>query len=109
MELTSIGAKVAGRQYTRAFYRNVYGGGSKVRIRSSRNLQEGHPTYHGKRRYRPFSHAISHGRFPVELLGTEADELEDEIARRLERRAHIRFRELLAHEIDYALNHERTQ
>nr|VFJ67584.1 MAG: hypothetical protein BECKFW1821B_GA0114236_11327 [Candidatus Kentron sp. FW] len=104
----SAGATVAGRQYAGAFYRNVYGGGPKVWIRSNRNLQEGHPTYHGKRRYRPFSHALSHGRFPVELLGTEMDELEDEIARRLERRAKIRFREILEQELNYALNHERA-
>ncbi|VFM96467.1 MAG: hypothetical protein BECKG1743D_GA0114223_102032 [Candidatus Kentron sp. G] len=105
---SSIGATVAGRQYAGAFYRNVHGGGPKVWIRSSRNLREGHPTYHGKRRHRSFSHAVSHDRFPVEILGTEMNELEDEIARRLERRAHTRFRELLEQELNYVLNHERA-
>nr|VFK50896.1 MAG: hypothetical protein BECKTC1821D_GA0114238_11233 [Candidatus Kentron sp. TC] len=104
----SAGATVAGCQYAGAFYRNVYGGERKVWIRSSRNLREGHPTYHGKRRHRSFSHTVSHGRFPVELLGTEMNELEDEIARRLERRVKIRFREILEQELNYALNHERA-
>nr|VFK12779.1 MAG: hypothetical protein BECKLFY1418C_GA0070996_100183 [Candidatus Kentron sp. LFY] len=100
---SSAGAKVKGRQYAGAFYQSVYGSQPKVWIRSSSNRTEGHPLYHPRRKHRSFSGEVDRGRFPVELLGMEMDEIPAEIARRLNRAAHARFQTLFRHELEFAL------
>lgn len=102
------GARVGGKTYAGTFYRPVYGSQPKVWIRSARNRQEGHPGYHPKRRrYSAAPGALNRGRFPVELLGAPLDDSEDKLDARIEQFARDRFRKNLAHELEYALEHER--
>jgi hypothetical protein len=99
----SVGARVAGQQYAGAFYRRVYGDTPKVWIRNARNLREGHALYRSNRTMRGGT-APGHGRFPVRLLGLEMEEIPREMQRRLERKAHLRFKTLLRHELEFALS-----
>ncbi len=99
----SRGASVAGTTYEGAFYRAIYGTTRKVWIRSARNRPLGHATYHKPRRYRAFSGGVDHGRFPVELLGMELDDAEDELDSRLHRQAQQRFATLLTQELNFVL------
>ncbi len=103
----SSGARVAGKTYEGAFYRSVYSAQQKVWIRSSRNKKLGHATYHPKKRYHAYGSGPSRGRFPVELLGVDMEDLPDDVGRRIEKRAESRMVTLLEQELNYALNHER--
>jgi hypothetical protein len=102
------GARVRGKTYAGSFYRPVYGSQPKVWIRSARNRQEGHPGYHPKRRrYSAAPGGLNRGRFPVELLGAPLEDSADKLDARIEQFARDRFRKHLAHELEYALEHER--
>ncbi len=104
-----IGVRVGGRTYAGAFYKAVYGSEKKAWIRSARNRQEGHATYHPQRKYKSFGSGgstPSHGRFPVELLGISMEDAAEEADRRLEQFARDRFRKIFEHELEYALDNE---
>ena len=104
----SRGASVAGTTYEGAFYRAVYGTTRKVWIRSARNRQLGHATYHEPKRYRAFSGDVDQGRFPVELLGMALNDAEDALDSRLHRQAQQRFSTLLTQELNFVLQKSST-
>jgi len=104
----SSGARVNGKVYTGAFYRKVYSGEAKVWIRSSRNRQEGHATYHPIKPYREFSGDVSRGRFPVELLGVPLETARSPIEEKVQSWALPFFKKRLIEELNFAINHERT-
>lgn len=93
------GASVNGKTYAGSFYKAVYGDTRKVWIRTSRNQQEGHATYHRKRRYRAFSGEVGSSRFPVEMLGVPLEDVEDEMDGALEGQAVERFYRSLSQEL----------
>jgi len=102
----SAGARVNGQTFRGAFYRRVYGTERKVWIRSARNRQEGHATYHAARSYKSFSGEVSRGRFPVELLGVPLEDAESPIEQKINSWALPFFKKRLHEELNYALNHE---
>jgi len=103
----AAGARVNGQVYTGSFFRDVYGGGKKVWIRSARNRSEGHTTYRSKTGLRVLSGA-SGGRFPVQLLGVPLDNADTKIERQVDKWAGPFFREKLLQELNFAILHERA-
>jgi uncharacterized sporulation protein YeaH/YhbH (DUF444 family) len=97
----SSGVRVNGKLYEGAFFRSVYSATKKVWIRSSRNKQLGHATYNKRRGHKEFSSQgkVNRGRFPIELLGIELDEVAREMDRRIMIRAEVRFKRFLEEEI----------
>lgn len=102
----SAGASVNGKTLKGAFVASIYAGGAKVWIRSARNRSFGHAVVHSRRRYKTFSGEVSHGRFPVELIGIDVEAMAKQDAR-LQASAMHRFETLLNQELNYALNVEK--
>lgn len=105
------GTRVRGRQFDGAFVKKIYGSEEKVYIRARRNRRAGHATVAQRpgrnNRYpnRAFL-AEEGGRFPVQVVGVEIEEVATEILERYEQRINARYQELLQQEVNYALNVE---
>lgn len=114
----AAGARVAGRQFDGAFVKKIYGSEEKVYIRTRRNRREGHATisqrpwrtdsgsHYGGHRFLDYGGAndtSNRGRFPVQVVGIEIEEVARDILERYELRINARYQQLLQQEVNYAL------
>lgn len=107
---TKRGVTVGKRKFPGAFYRDIYGDGPKVWIRTSRARDLGLtlPTWGKSSRHR--ANTIppgDSGRFPVQRVAIDIDTTARDIFRRYEKQAQRRFSTLIEQELNYAVNHER--
>ncbi|PMP51646.1 MULTISPECIES: phage tail protein [Vibrio] len=105
---TRAGVSIGKRRYQGAFIRDMYGYDDAVWIRASRN--NGQYATTGRKR-KPNSNSISpefRGRFPVQHVAVEVNDLAAEVFRRFESRIPDQFRKILGQEINYVMNHERS-
>ncbi|MGI2002039.1 phage tail protein [Shewanella frigidimarina] len=102
------GTKVAKRQYDGAFHKAVYGSEEKVYIRARRNRVMQHDVVRENRSRKPrtLSDPKLKGRFPLQVVGIDIEQPAERIIQRFESRINQRYRELLSHELKYALNIE---
>ena len=104
----TAGAKVGGAVYEGAFLKKIYGSQEKVYIRTARNRSAGHATVAdrtgrvNKNPDRPFLDK-SGGRFPVQVVGEEIEDVSRKILERYELRLNARFQTILKQELNYAL------
>jgi len=102
------GAKVGGAVYEGAFLKKIYGSQEKVYVRTARNRSAGHATVAdrpgrvNKNPDRPFLDK-SGGRFPVQVVGEEIEDVSRKILERYELRLNARFQTILKQELNYAL------
>lgn len=115
------GTKVSGRQFDSAFKARIFDNEERVFIRSAANRRQGHltlgdPTQKMRRQqranrqkregsYRGIPQALQ-GRFPVEVVGVEIEEVSRDVLERYEKRLNKRYGELLTQELNYVLNVE---
>ena len=101
------GVRVANRQYDGAFYQAVYGSEKKVYIRARRNRIMQHDVVREQRRrkYRAINQNLK-GRFPVQVVGVEIKDVADRVIQRYEARVNKRYREILEHELKFAIDLE---
>ena len=106
---TKAGVNVGKHRFEGAFYRAVYGDNEKVYIRTKRNDVAGHHTISG-RHNRGYSRDMNDpslaGRFPVQVVGIDIQDVSERIVQRYEARLNQRYREILAHELRFAISIE---
>ncbi|EOD9110310.1 hypothetical protein [Vibrio parahaemolyticus] len=102
------GVRVGKHQFDGSFYRAVYGSEEKVYIRARRNRIMQHDVVRENRRrnYRPLSNPKLKGRFPVQVVGIDIQEPADRVIQRYEARVNQRYREILEHELKFAIELE---
>jgi hypothetical protein len=117
----SAGTKVKGRQFDSAFKAKIYNSDERVFIRSAANMRQGHvtlgdPTQKQKRQQRNAGHkrkglsrdlpAKLRGRFPVEVVGIDIEDIGQDILERYEGRINRQYGKILEQELNFALNVE---
>ncbi len=105
------GVRVGKHQFDGAFNKAVYGSEEKVYIRARRNriMQHGVVRENRTRRGGRYDHGFmkdNSGRFPVQVVGIEIQEQADRVIQRYESRVNQRYREILEHELNFALELE---
>lgn len=107
---TKRGTTTGKHRFDGAFVAKIYNPEQNVWIRTRRNATAGHFTL-GKAR-KPGAGRVPRelaGRFPVQRVGIELDDLVGDIFRRYQKRAEARFGELIEQELNYAVNHENAK
>ncbi len=116
---TRAGVSVKKNRYQAAFYKDVYGHGDKVWIRQSRakklgmklpKLDTGSGTagdstfldYGGE------NDSSQRGRFPIVRVAEEVAPIATDVFKRFQNRIPAQFSKILAQELNYVVNHERS-
>ena len=112
----SAGTKVKGRQFDSAFKAKIYNSEERVFIRTAANKRHGHATLGNREQKASRGLRDAHnqrslpaqlrGRFPVEVVGIDIEEVGQEVLERYESRINKRYGQILEQELHYALNIE---
>lgn len=101
----AAGVKGSGGQYDRAFKRVIYGSDERVYIRASANRTEGHSVVREKRSRKPVTAGSfiekNRGRFPVQAIGIDIEEVGQSVLVNYEAQINRRFKEIFDQELNY--------
>ncbi len=107
---TRNGVTVGKHKFPGAFYKDVYGDGPKVWVRSSRAASLGLDLPQRGKAQRARASGLSakqRGRFPLRRVSIDVQSHANEIFSRYQRQAETRFNQVLDQELNFAVNHER--